>query len=345
MAGLEVLDYVFYYNSIEQYIIAAAIFFMGIAVLHIFKYSFLHKARKIAARTPTKLDDSLVEAVDVNWPFLFFLSLYLALKFIFLPQTIFKYVNDVMLIIVTYYLVRAVCKFIEYFIERNTKEDSDAAALEIISILAKAAVWIIAVIFIISNLGYNISTLLAGLGIGGIAIAFALQNVLADIFASIAIYIDKPFRIGDFIIVGTDMGTVQKVGIKSTRIKTLEGQELVVSNRELTETRVNNYGTMKRRRVATKIGVTYQTASKKLKAIPGMISEIVEKVELATFDRAHWKDYGDSALIFEFVYYVESPDYNTYMDVQQEINQKIFERFAKQKIEFAYPTQTIYTKK
>ena len=194
----------------------------------------------------------------------------------------------------------------------------------------------------LSNLGIEITPLVASLGVGGIAIAIALQSVLGDLFAAFAIYFDKPFKEGDFIIVGNDMGTVEKIGIKTTRIQTLQGQELVVSNSELTNSRVNNYKKMKERRVVTNIGVEYSTPTKKLKKINGIVKKAVETTKESRFDRVHFKAFGDFSLNFELVYYVTSPDYVKYMDVQQEINFKIREAFEKEKIVFAFPTQTIH---
>ena len=198
---------------------------------------------------------------------------------------------------------------------------------------------------VLSNLGYNVTTLVAGLGIGGLAIAFALQKVLEDIFSSVSIYFDKPFEIGDFIIVGEQMGVVKKIGIKSTRIQALQGEEIVISNRELTSVRIQNFKRMEKRRVAFSFGVLYSTSNAKLKKAIEMVKKIVEKAEHADLDRVHFKAFGSSSLDFEVVYYLKSRDYNVYMDTQQEINFAIKEAFEKEKIEFAYPTQTIHLAK
>jgi small-conductance mechanosensitive channel len=203
----------------------------------------------------------------------------------------------------------------------------------------------VAGIFIMSNLGFDVTSLVAGLGIGGIAVALALQSVLSDVFSSFSIYFDKPFQAGDFIIVGQHMGIVKHIGIKSTRIQTLQGEELIISNKELTSARVQNFKKMEKRRITFTFGVTYQTPVKKLKKIPEMVKEIVAKIELADLDRVHFRKYGDFSLNFEVVYYVKIPDYGKYMDTQQEINLALKERFEKEGIEFAYPTQTIFLNK
>lgn len=209
----------------------------------------------------------------------------------------------------------------------------------------KICLWVFAGLIVLSNLGFNISSLIAGLGIGGIAVAFALQNILTDIFSSFSIFLDKPFKAGDFIVVGNDMGVVEKIGIKTTRLKTLQGEELVVSNKELTSVRVRNFKKLEKRRVVSMLGICYETNSEKLKAIPSIIKDIVSAIDVTEFDRCHFKDYGDFSLNFETVYYINSADYAQYMDAQQAINFRIKEEFEKRSIGFAYPTQTLYIQK
>jgi small-conductance mechanosensitive channel len=200
----------------------------------------------------------------------------------------------------------------------------------------------LAVPFILSSLGYNISALLAGLGIGGIAVAFALQTILADIFASFSIYFDKPFRVGDYIVVGNDRGTVKHIGIKTTRIKSLEGPELVISNKELTSSRIHNYKKMEKRRISFTIGIVYETPLEKVKKAKEIIENVIKDQKMAELDRVHFARFGDFSLEFEIVYYMLSTDYKDYMDTQEKINLKIKEEFEKEGIEFAYPTQKIY---
>ena len=184
-----------------------------------------------------------------------------------------------------------------------------------------------------------------GMGVAGIAIAFALQNVLSDVFSAFSIYFDRPFEIGDFIIVGEYAGIVTKIGMKSTRVKLLQGEELVLSNRELTSASVRNFKKMKKRRIMFHFGVTYDIPLKKLKKIPEMVKKIIDGVELADADRVHFREYGDFSLNFEVVYYMKIGDYVRYMDTQQEINFAIKEAFEKEGIEMAFPTQTIFLNK
>ena len=346
---MDILTYKFGGSLVRDYLIALAVFGVAIGIIKLFKQLIIAKLKKVTAKTRTDFDDLLIKIVaGIGWPLYLLLSLYLALQFIPPIDLIQKVVRWGIVIIVTYYVVRAIQRIVDYatrkVIEKRQREEkvSDTTAIDLLGKILKVSLWIIAIILILSNLGYNISTLIAGLGIGGVAIAFALQNVLGDIFAAFSIYFDKPFQIGDFIIVGDDLGVVKKIGIKTTRIQTLQGEELVVSNRELTETRVHNYKKMEKRRIAFGFGVTYETPTEKLKRIPPIIRDIVAKVELADIDRVHFKKFGDFSLDFEVVYYLRSSDYNKYMDTQQEINLAIKEQFEKEGIEMAYPTQTVY---
>ncbi|MGD9209505.1 MAG: mechanosensitive ion channel family protein [Desulfobacteraceae bacterium] len=190
--------------------------------------------------------------------------------------------------------------------------------------------------------GVRITTLIASLGIGGIAVAMAVQNILADLLASLSIVFDKPFVIGDFIIVDTHMGAVEYIGLKTTRLRSLSGEQLVFANNDLLQSRIRNYKRMAERRVVFLIGVLYQTEYEQLVKIPKIIREIIETRDNVRFDRSHFQGYGDSALNFETVYYILSADYNVYMDIQQAINLEIFRRFKEDNISFAYPTRTLY---
>ena len=200
----------------------------------------------------------------------------------------------------------------------------------------------IAFLLVLSNLGYDISSLLAGVGISGIAIAFALRSILEDLFSAFSIYFDKPFEPGDFIEVGKDRGTVQSIGLKSTRLKTLEGEELVISNKELTKSRVHNYKKMKKRRRTFEFGVTYDTNTKTLREIQNIVKQIIKDIDKIEFDRVYFTEFGDSSLKFKAVYYVNSPEFEEALAAQQEINLQLHKKFKEENIEMAFPTQTIH---
>jgi small-conductance mechanosensitive channel len=204
------------------------------------------------------------------------------------------------------------------------------------------SVWAIIFLLALDNLGVNITALVAGLGVGGIAVALAAQNIIGDLFASLSIVLDRPFVPGDFLAIDEFYGDVEKVGLKTTRMRSLSGEQIVFSNNDLLNSRIRNYGQMVERRIVFSVGVVYQTPHEKLQQIPSIIEDIIVKQELARFDRAHFKQYGDYSLNFEMVYYVESSDYRLFMDIQQAVNLEIFRRFAEEGIEFAYPTQTLF---
>jgi small-conductance mechanosensitive channel len=226
----------------------------------------------------------------------------------------------------------------------RSRVETDRAAITTVHafrIASLAAVWTIAVLVAIDNLGFDVTALIAGLGIGGVAVALATHSILGDLFASLSIVVDKPFVVGDFIRVGDDLGAVEKIGLKTTRVRSLSGEQLIFGNADLLSSRIRNYHRMDERRVVFRVGVTYQTAAAMLKRIPAMVREIIEAQPSTRVDRTHFAEFGPSEYAFEFVYYVISPDYNVYMDIQQAINVAIVERFEGERIEIAYPTRTI----
>ncbi|MCC6142218.1 MAG: mechanosensitive ion channel, partial [Candidatus Hydrogenedentes bacterium] len=225
--------------------------------------------------------------------------------------------------------------------KRKKEDPSSVSAFGLISFFGRIAIWAVVFLTALHNLGFNITTFVAGLGVGGIAIAFALQSILADIFNSVAILLDKPFVVGDFIIVGEQTGTVESIGIKTTRIRSLSGEQIVISNTDLLGSRIRNFKRMFERRVVFTIGVLYETPPDKLERIGTIIKEIIEPIEKTRFDRSHFFSYGDFSLNFETVYYVLEADYNLYMDIQQRINLGIYRKFEEEGIAFAYPTQEL----
>ncbi len=232
-----------------------------------------------------------------------------------------------------------------YFKARYGDNPSFLSTLGLFKLTIRTAVWGIVFLLVLDNFGVDITALIAGLGVGGIAVALAVQNILGDLIASLSIILDKPFEVGDFIIVDDLLGTVEHIGIKTTRVRSLSGEQLVFANSDLLSSRVRNFKRMYERRIVFKIGVTYQTPSEKLKIIPDMIKAALERHEEVRFDRSHFQGFGDFSLNFETVYYVLKPDYNLYMDIQQAINLELYEKFEAEGIEFAYPTQTLFIEK
>jgi small-conductance mechanosensitive channel len=339
-------------NLVAEYAGAFIVFALALISLKLFKQLVLNRLESLAAKTKNEFDDLLVSVIQsIHWSFYVILSLYFSLQFITLPGSLDKYLQYAVIVAATYYGVRLVQAVIDYWrnklIEKSKTEErfEDVSVIKNLGGLLKYSVWLLALLLVLDNLGYNISALIAGLGIGGIAIALALQNIIEDIFSSLSIHLDKPFKLGDFILIGDDLGEVEKIGVKTTRIKTLRGEELIVSNKELTSTRIHNFKRMQRRRIEFSFGVTYDTPAEKLRKIPVIVKDIISKLELAELDRAHFKEFGDFSLNYEVVYYMNSSDYNKYMDMQQEINLGLKERFKKEGIEFAFPTQTLYVVK
>lgn len=224
---------------------------------------------------------------------------------------------------------------------RASHDPGSASAAQIIKVLCLVAIWSAILLLTLSNFGVDITGLAAGLGIGGIAIAFALQSILKDLFASLAIVLDKPFVVGDFIIFGEQLGVVERIGLKTTRVRSLWGEQITVSNDDLLNARVRNYKRMDERRISFDLRVVYETPIEKLEAIPGWIRESIAGMENVRFDRSHVASFDEFGPRIETVYYVLSPDYNRYMDIQQRINLTIARRFAESAIQFAYPTRRI----
>ena len=229
----------------------------------------------------------------------------------------------------------------DYTTRRGATDASVMSATAIIGVLLRSVIWAIALLLMLDNLGINVTTLIAGLGIGGIAIGLAAQNILGDLFGSLSILLDKPFVVGDFIVSGDHMGTVERIGLKTTRIRSQSGEQLIISNHDLLTSRIRNYKLMAERRVAFTVRVIYDTPTDKLAKVPDIIKAAVERQKPVRFDRSHFSGYGDFAVMFETVYYVLSQDYNLHMDIQQAIYLEIHKQFAAQDISFAFPTRSI----
>lgn len=341
------------FNTAYDYLVATAVFLGILAVLKIFQVLILAHLKKLAKKTQTDFDDVLIDILKkIKFYFYILLSFFVAVQFVILPDIVEEIVKILFLLSLVYEIIQAIDKLVKYglnyyFKKRSTENEikQTESMVRVIQILIKVGLWIIGLLAVLSNLGINVTSLIASLGIGGLAVALALQNILSDLFSSFSIYVDKPYEIGDFIIIGEHMGTVEKIGLKTTRIRSLGGEQLVVSNKELTSTRVQNFGRMNRRRVVFKLGLVYDTPLEKLKLANAIIKDIVEKTEKVSFDRSHFYEYGDFSLNFEVVMYVESADYNEYMDLREKINLEIFDKFSQQGLEFAYPTQTLHLKK
>jgi len=338
--------------SLTPLLISIVIYGVARLFFWFIQFIIIRNAARIADKTKTDLDNLIVDAVKKIRPWFYaYLSFYLALLPFTLPESIDLTLTVLLLILIAWQIIDIAGGIVAYVVEKMTHtspgEQADpnaTTAAAMINLVSKIVLWSLGFIFVLSNLGFEVTSLIAGLGIGGVAIAFALQGILSDLFASFSIYFDKPFQIGDFISIGTDMGTVEKIGIKSTRLRTLQGEELIMSNAELVKARVQNFRKMIKRRATAEIGVTYNTHPDKVAAIPDMIKTIFANIEHATLDRVFFTSFAESALIFDVIYFIDDRDIKTYLTAQQEFNLGLLRAFNDAGIEFAFPTRTVYTK-
>jgi small-conductance mechanosensitive channel len=342
----DVLGKSFFNNTLLEYGIFLATALAAILLIRIAKGIVLSRLKKWSERTSTSLDDLLISLIETRLiPLLYFAAFYMSVRSLTLSERVGSVITVAGAILIAYLAIRLIVTIITYVLETYSRKKSlDTHAHHSvvgIATILKVLVWGIGITFLLDNLGFKISAVIAGLGIGGIAVALAAQTILGDLFSYFVIFFDRPFETGDFIIVGEYMGSIEHIGIKTTRVRSLGGEQLVFSNTDLTNSRIRNYKRMEKRRIVFKLGVIYQTTLEQLKVIPGIIKKAIENASGTVFDRAHFASYGDFSLNFEVVYYVLSSDYNIYMDVQQKINFAIKEEFEKQGIEFAYPTQTL----
>jgi len=342
----EILAQEYYGNTVQQYAIALTIMVGGIVLVRLFRKRLLNQLKKWAQKTETKLDDYVIRGFEkFGLPVLTFIVIYTGLSYLVFSEKADKFLDNAMVVVITLYVIRLLSSLIrltlESFISNQEGGQEKLKQLNGIMLIINAIIWVLGLLFLFDNLGYNVTTIVAGLGIGGIAIALAAQNILGDLFNYFVIFFDRPFEVGDFITVDDKKGTVEHIGIKTTRLLSLNGEQLAFSNSDLTKSRIHNYKRMDRRRVSFNLGVVYSTTHEKLQKIPSIIKDIINLQELATFDRAHFAKFGSYSLDFEIVYFIESADYVHYMDTQQAICLGIFKAFDDEKIEFAYPTQTV----
>ncbi|HEY9479254.1 MAG TPA: mechanosensitive ion channel family protein [Gemmatimonadaceae bacterium] len=339
----EILATHFYGNTLLTWLIAAGVLLVTLAALLLVRRLTVISASRLAARTDARLDDLLADVVaQTHGLLLVVLAVAAASVPLTLPPAVPRYIHVAVGSAVIIQLLIWGNATIAGWVSRESKAREGAlGTLMAMAFLARLVLWAIVVLLLLDNFGLNVTTLIGALGVAGIAGALAAQSVLGDLFAAISIYLDKPFEVGDFIVFGSDNGVVQNVGLRSTRLKSLEGEQLIVSNADLLKSRIRNYKRMVERRIVFQIGVVYDISRERVAAIPGIIRAVVEEQEKTRFDRSHFKGFGGSSLDFETVYYVLSPDYNIYMDIQNAINLGILKRFEENEIGFAYPTRTV----
>ncbi len=335
-------------NTATEWLIALAIATTVMLVLLLFRRVAVSRISAFAQRTATRIDDLIAEVLaNTRTFFIGAVGISVASAWISIPDAWSNRLSKV-LVLVFFAQVglwgTAAAKFLleEY---RKDKLESDRGAATMVGALQFVIIlvlWSLVTLLALDNLGVNVTALVAGLGVGGIAIALAVQNILGDLFASLAIILDKPFVVGDFINVDDKVGTVEHIGLKTTRVRSISGEQLIFSNADLLGARVRNFGRMYERRIVFSLGVTYQTPRADLERIPGIITDAIAAEANARFDRSHFSSYGAFSIDFESVYFVKSPNYGEYMDIQQRVYLRIHEAFEHANIEFAYPTQTLF---
>lgn len=346
---MEFLEMEYFNNPVKNYLIALGIIVIGVLVIRVFRRIVLKKLRRWSDQTETAIDNFIVGGVErFGLPILNLVVVYWGIHSLQLSAKVERIVEIATNVAVAFFAIRLIITIVRHalttYVRKQENGEEKVKQLAGLMMIVNLIIWGIGVVFLFDNLGYDVTAIIAGLGIGGIAVALAAQNILGDLFNYFVIFFDRPFEVGDFIIVDTKLGTVEHIGIKTTRVKSLTGEQLIFSNSDLTNSRIHNYKRMERRRIVFSISVVYQTKKEHLEAIPKIIRAAIEEHNDVQFDRSHFSSYGDSSLNFETVYFVLSSDYNRYMDIHQAINLRIFETFLKEGIEFAYPTRMLYTR-
>ncbi|HSW12762.1 MAG TPA: mechanosensitive ion channel family protein [Solimonas sp.] len=345
--NLPYLDAALYGGTPRDWLIALGLSTAIALSVYLAKPILVRRLGEHAARSRTRLDDALVEGLKATrlWLVMVF-ALSLGARWLSLPDEHAKVLQGATVIALFLQAGFWLAAGLDFWLARSraralASNASAATSLAAVGFIGQLLLWVVILLLVLDNLGVNITALVAGLGIGGVAVALAVQNILGDLFASLSIVVDKPFVIGDFIIVDSYMGTVENVGLKTTRIRSLDGEQIVFANGDLLKTRLRNYKRMYERRVLFSFGVVYETEPEQLEKIPALLRRIVEAQPKVRFERAHFHKFGEYSLLFETVYWVLDPDYNLYMDIQQAVNLAIMRALQAEDIVFALPRQAM----
>jgi len=343
----DVLQQHFLGNSVQSWIIALLMFLGGLVVIRLFRKILLSVLKKWADGTEGRFDDFIVEETRRSIvPLLYYGAFYAAINYLEISPRAGKVLHVVSLLYLTFFAVRLLITVLRFILMQYLSRQENGAEkqqqIRGVMVIVSVIIWALGLVFLMDNWGFDVTAIITGLGIGGIAIALATQQILGDLFSYFVILFDRPFEVGDFVIVQDKIGTIEHIGIKTTRVRSLFGEEVICSNTDLTNTRIHNYKKLERRRIAFKVAVTYQTPASTSVRIAGMLKQIIEREPNVTFDRAHLFSFSQSGLEFECVYYVSTGDYNMYMDAQQSINIGIIRKFEEEGVEFAIPAQNVF---
>ncbi len=345
---LPFLERTFLDTTLQEWLIFVGLWLLFTLFFFLIRRVIVKHFKRIAKRTVNTVDDVIASILgETKGYFLILIGALVALLVVALPEWVETVGGHIIFVGFLLQVGQWASHLITWYLRDYTKRmmEEDAArvtAFKALALGARFLLWSILLLLGLDNFGIDITSLVAGLGIGGIAIALAVQNILQDVLAYVSIVVDKPFVFGDFLIVGDNLGSVEHIGIKTTRLRSLSGEQLVFSNSDLLSSRIRNFKRMYERRVVFSVGIEYDTPAEKVEMVPTVLREAVEVQDQIRFDRAHFKEFGASSLDFETVYYVLSPDYALYMDIQQAINLQIYRRFAEEGLSFAFPTQTIH---
>lgn len=338
--------------SLENWLYALIATFLSYLVLDVFTRLGVRFAKKrlsvLARLTKRRIDEVVLGILDGSKRYLYFLfALLIGLQTLILPAKLELRLSQAMVVIigiqVAIWINRGINMWMEKLVDPDAHSDlRNRATTTTMVFLLRLTIMLTVLLTVLANLGINITAFVASLGIGGVAIALALQTVLGDLFASLSIGLDKPFEVGDFIVVDDLQGTVEYIGIKTTRLRSLSGEQLIRSNAELLKSAIRNFKRMSERRVLFTFGVTHQTSGEKITELTQAIRQIISAISITRFDRAHFVRIGDSSLDFEVVYYLQSSEYSVYMDTQQRINLELMQACAQRDIAFAHPTTTLH---
>ncbi len=345
----------YFNNTVQAYLSSLAYILIGLLAVWIIDQIIIRGIERVARRTASQFDDFLIRKVEhFSLPALYALVIFMGLRDLNMKPAIANTIQAMVTVLVTVQAVRLLTRVVQEFLERHMARRAEAAGLTGVGvehekksvrgvlIVIKIVVWILAGVLVLDNLGIRVTAFITGLGITGIAVALAAQTILGDLFSYFVIFFDRPFQVGHFIKVGDMMGEVESIGIKTTRIRSLSGEVVVVSNKFLTDNQVQNFRLLKRRRITSAFEVEYGTPNERLREIPGLVKDIVQSIENTTFDRCHFKEFGDSGLKFETIFFVEVPEMATSLDILQELNLRLKEALESRDVGFAFPTRTLH---
>lgn len=338
-------------NSVRSYLLCLLTILVGWVLVWLTRHWVLRWIHRLTQHNRTRFHDFLAEnIVRLGMPALYAWIAYMALRDLHLRPSLAKLLQVVITVLIAVQAVRFLLRLARELLERNISRRADSArAVEQerksargLLVVIQVVVWMVVIVVVLDNLGIRVSTFVAGLGITGIAVALAAQAVLGDLFSYFVIYFDRPFQVGHSIKVGNFQGEVESIGVKTTRLRSISGEQIVMSNKYLTDNQVLNFRVMSRRRAVLLFELDSATPEPALRAIPGIIQNLVSAFPDATFDRAHFKEFGDLGLRFEAVFFVETPNYHRYMDVVQEVNLGLKANLEKTGVSFASPTRTVH---